>query len=343
MTGIRETPAMPILLLLVVAVLMLSGVAHAAPEAKCSDAPVFFCDNFEDRATGSGDLQNSKGGKTLGWLLSDFSTMTVATDQSFTGTKSIKHSYPACSWDTNQSDLCGAGFMTMLSAYNKNELYARMYSKWGSGAGTWKWSANGTKHFNLATNGGADRQPWFNTVPSYPSGSGVHHVKNEPDGDQPYAQNQGNNATFLENQWYCIEIHVVRNSGTGDGVVETWVDDVLRMRHTNVNWGTHNWDDAMLSGYWNSFQCLASQGCTQAECEGYDSAYTPSWNGTKCSFSRVAQAKWYDNVIFSTARIGCIGGALTPPATPTGLTITLLLSVVVGAIVVTYPRRARGV
>ena len=47
------------------------GIASAAQEAICATAAVFFCDNFEDRAPGTGDLTTFKSAKNPGWALSD--------------------------------------------------------------------------------------------------------------------------------------------------------------------------------------------------------------------------------------------------------------------------------
>jgi len=49
-----------------VALAMSATAALGAPEAICSTAAVIFCDNFEDRNTGSADLATSKGTKTPG-------------------------------------------------------------------------------------------------------------------------------------------------------------------------------------------------------------------------------------------------------------------------------------
>jgi len=265
------------------------GIASASEEAICSNPAVFFCDNFEDRAVGPNDLSGSKGGKTLGWGNIDFSGMPVANDEHFDGTRSLKFIYPACSWSDNQYEGCGTGFMGP-PAFNPspNDWYFRHYAKWSS---TFTWSAVGTKHFALLTTDGS-RRPWLNMR----GGGGTLYLEDEPDSNRQYDQNQGNNITFNLNQWYCLEIHV-RHNAPGSDLVEVWVDGVLRLRNIDANFGTLPWYTAMLSGYWNT-------------------SPTPG--------SKPASAKWYDNIVMSTQRIGCLGGTppsnASPPSTPGGVT-----------------------
>jgi hypothetical protein len=159
----------------------------------------------------------------------------------------------------------------------------RHYAKWSAG---FVWSPIGTKHFALLANNGSERRPWFNMR----GNGGTHYLEDEPDANRQYDQNISS-MSFNSNQWYCIEIHVNRVS-PGSAIVETWVDGVLRLQYTNANFGTNNWTEILLSGYWNT-------------------SPTPG--------SRGAQAKWYDNIVFSTARIGCLGASATEPSAPSGL------------------------
>jgi hypothetical protein len=263
------------------------GVASAAEEAICANAAVFFCDNFEDRATGFGDLETVKTSKSTGWALSSFSNgMAVATDEHFDGTKSLKYSYPACSWTDGQFTGCGPGYMTMHQGFNVNEWYMRHYVKFSSG---FVWSPIATKHLALQT-AIPGRRPWLYASGMGLIGSDKWFLEDEQGGNRAFQQNQGNAFVFATNTWYCIEIHVKYNSPT-TSLVEVWSDDVPYLRYTDADLGG-NWSEILLSGYWN----------------------TPNSPG-----SRGAQAKWFDNFVFSTQRIGCLGAQSSGPAAPSGV------------------------
>ena len=85
-------------------------------------------------------------------------------------------------------------------------------------------------------------------------------------------------------EWFCIEAHVRLNSlGHSDGVFEFWINDELQAGTYNLNW----------HGSWNrdpdSFKINA------VFFENY-------WNAG----SPVTQERYFDNIIISTRRIGCI-------------------------------------
>ena len=270
------------------------GVANAAEEAICSDPAVFFCDNFEDRALGGNDLQTNKGGKTTGWDISDTTTMVISTDTANDGTKSLKFIYPACSWVDGQGQGCGAGLMSNLVKFNRSDWYHRHYIKWSS---DYTWAM-----------GAADKHVAFETIPTGPGGTLVYRqpwlysrgfatptkaiFEDEKNGNVTYIENQGNDLSFNLNQWYCVEVHL-QFIAPGSSIAEMWIDDVLRTRWTNVGF-TDPWSDAFLSGYWNTSTTPGSKG---------------------------PGAKYFDNIVMSTARIGCLGARSSGPAVPSGLTV----------------------
>lgn len=90
--------------------------------------------------------------------------------------------------------------------------------------------------------------------------------------------------------WNCIEAHVKLNtSGNSNGIQEFWVDGILQTSRTNLN----------FVGSYTGF------GLNAIFFENYINNGSPQ-----------AQSRWWDNIVVSTARIGCLGGSAPP--TPTG-------------------------
>jgi hypothetical protein len=80
-------------------------------------------------------------------------------------------------------------------------------------------------------------------------------------------------------QWYCVEARVKLNdAGQSNGVFELWIDGQLDAQRTGLNW---------LGAY-------DAYGINAVFFENY-------WN----SGSPVAQERFWDNIVVSTARIGC--------------------------------------
>ena len=105
------------------------------------------------------------------------------------------------------------------------------------------------------------------------------------------------------NQWHWYEQHIKIPSSGGayDGVAEMWVDDVLKLRYTNMHFPAPG-DEAGL-------------GVLQ---------HTAEYGGGP-SVINTTQYWWVDHTVISTTRIGTPGGAsppndTTPPTPPTALT-----------------------
>lgn len=110
---------------------------------------------------------------------------------------------------------------------------------------------------------------------------------------------------FVNNTWYWLEFHATSNSMNGsspnqDGLIEVWINDVLRLRATNVVHSTtaNNWFG--------------------------DTGHSPEYGGGAHTLP-LDQYILFDHSVFSTTRIGIPGGTpidTTPPATPTGLQVS---------------------
>lgn len=97
---------------------------------------------------------------------------------------------------------------------------------------------------------------------------------------------------FLGGQWYCVEQHVKLNTaGQSDGVIELWIDDVLRGQHIGLNFNT---------GSQQRFYSVA---------DGVALMYIQSYR-----LRPIDQYWWVDDEMYSRARIGC---GLTPSPSPT--------------------------
>jgi hypothetical protein len=95
---------------------------------------------------------------------------------------------------------------------------------------------------------------------------------------------RGRTPIFSSNRvgrWYCVEAHVRLNDPDNEnGIFEFWIDGTLEARTTGLNW---------LGSY-------QEYGINALFIENY-------WNDG----SPVAQNRFIDNVVVSTARIGCAG------------------------------------
>lgn len=310
------------------ALLLAAGTAFAAEESICATSAVLMCENFEDRPLGNpgNPWSSGPGPKTPGWSMSDVGSLQVATDQAFDGTKALKFVYPQCDFLTDQDgDACGAGAFESGTNWGRTEIYMRQYVRFASNF------TFGGKHFHHATTGaspaGSTRAPWFNI--DGPNGgqgtpTGTLYADNEAFANVVYLQNQGANIAFGRDQWYCLETHT-RRDGTGAvSLLEMWIDDVLRLRYTNVTFTNAVWINFYSTGFWNTFGTTGSP-VTQSQCLASGQPGL-SWTGTKCR--KAASSKWMDSIVVSTARIGCLGGGgggPTPPAAPTGLRFASLL------------------
>jgi hypothetical protein len=99
-------------------------------------------------------------------------------------------------------------------------------------------------------------------------------------------------STANNETWFCIETRAKLNDdGLSNGILQAWVDDVLKVDETGLNWvGVANtytdtaWNTIMFEGYWNS-----------------------GAPGTR--------TRYIDNIVISAERIGCSPTIPTP--TPT--------------------------
>lgn len=81
------------------------------------------------------------------------------------------------------------------------------------------------------------------------------------------------------NRWVCVETHIKLNTpGLLDGIFEYWIDDALEVNNNSLNWRS-------------SYQDY-----------GLNAIFIENWHNTGVSQQ---QARFFDNFVVSTSRIGC--------------------------------------
>jgi hypothetical protein len=269
-------------------------------EAICrTDPNVFFCDNFEDRAVGP--LRNDAGPKFKhnGYGTSQPDQPAVIDTERFDGSKSLDMVTP-------QNRASGGFIDSNFPGGSRRTVYYRWYTKYSA---NYIWSPVATKHNELVTCGysggscGSDnglfhfvngnRTPtiayiWARTGQVLPS-------------DVYFPQNMNFLDHFNTAQWYCLEVRVTMNTTTSnsDGYIQGWIDGVQRMEYPNVRLvaqaGAANMGSSgtLIPSYWN---CDQNENCSD-----------PAYN-------HPTMHRYVDNLVASTARIGCLG--TPPPPTP---------------------------
>jgi len=276
-------------------------------EAICDNAEIIFCDNFEDGApaeeSASGDYieYNSDGG-----------TFVRTAGVGFQNSEGMQ-----ITWGT--SDTSGGWLILRFgqmpgsaSPHRPTEdftnIYWREYVKTGSG-----WSGNPTSNLKqsrvwILDSGGTAFGPQAMIAHLWSADSNNGTLMLDPARGTDTSgnvvttsHNDIANLTFLgigegivavhstgnADTWFCVETHVKLNTSQAvqDGIYEFWVDGVLQNRQTGLNWVSDYTDFGInvlqLENTWNS-------------------PGSPQVN------SRVL-----DNVVVSTARIGCVS---EPPA-----------------------------
>jgi len=291
-------------------ILTLAGPAAAAEEAICSDANVFFCENWEDRALGNGDFGTNKGGKTLGWGVGDPSTQAVVNAGCQDGGKCLQQTYPDLSTPQNK-DNGGGGFLGTPTLAAERTVYYRIWVKYPS---NWVNSPNGSKLIYHENEQGSARiltEIVGGDFPAYNVGYGPNLPPNM----------NGSQAVIRKGQWQCLESRITTESvvGAGDGYYQAWLDDVQVAEYPRLGLMSNpaftgqqaRFSDYLVSSYWNC-QCDP----TRFQCNN---------NATACIDPQNAHPlmqRLVDRIVISRARIGCSGTgsgsptASSPPASP---------------------------
>lgn len=267
-----------------------SALAPDGQEDICNSSAVIFCDNFEARAVGQGDLTRSTF-KNRGWGVSVFDGLiSVANDpaNAFRGSRSLQLHYPAGGG--------GIGYLDAALGAGYSSLYMRFYTKWAS---SFTWSPIATKQVSfIPASGGQDHYIFWS---QWGSPTLKHYGQYI---DTIFDANLNGDVTVANNRWYCFEFRFTQNSTatSTDGYLQGWVDGVQHWEYPNRNIDPrmpNSVTDFLLSGYWN---CLGPTFACNQPADQHPDMY-----------------RWHDNFVLSTQRIGCLSGA--PPAAPTGLRI----------------------
>ncbi len=301
-------------------------------EPICDSPAVIFCDNFEARALGNGDLSRPTY-KNRGWTNASSHQVTADPNGVFSGSKAFAVIYP-------EGANIGLGYLLGYFAdgagnpASSPNAYVRWYSKWSS---NFTYSAISNKHVKIGTISAKDNHLMQRvngtdmvTVPNgitpafWTQGLGP----NQPDSFSLFQQS--NVITFNRNQWYCIEAHTRTNSNPAafDGQVEIWVNGVQVMSYSGLNMdrttvgAARAYNNIWMDGYRNcniGTQVAGSNACVDQS--------PVNWHPL--------MYRWHDNFVVSTQPIGCLDGPpppvsnpppsdVVPPAPPRGLRISSL-------------------
>jgi hypothetical protein len=286
-----------------------ASVLAAAPDGQediCTSPAVFFCDNFEARALGTGDLSRTTY-KNNGWSQSSLSSPLVINTEHFDGSNALDMVTP-------QNSASG-GYMSASFPNNASfsTVYWRWYSKYSS---NYVWSPVATKHNETFTccfngqfgglGGAVQDNGWFNFTSNTGARTPVMTYIFANNNTNPYfTQNQNVLSQLNVNQWYCFEVRVTQNTcpTCTDGYVQGWIDGVQRIEFPNVNVTPISnpvTNGFFVASYWN---CDANENCTS----------NPQYNHPTIH-------RYMDNLVGSTQRIGCLGSpssaAPSPPTQP---------------------------
>lgn len=319
----------------------LARASHDGQEDVCHNATVIFCDNFEGRAAGSGDLRRATY-KNRGWENLSSHQVTQDSISAFSGAKGFTVYYPAGS-NTGLGYLLGYFADASGNSVSAPEIYVRWYEKWST---NFVYSQISNKNIKAGEISGNDIHLYRHESPG---GVALHTVvggitpswwtagagPNQP--DTYHLFQLYNAAPFTLGQWYCLEARVRTNTNgsTFDGVVESWVNGQRVMQYTGLNIQRQNlvpptnrqYSHIWIDGYWN---------CSGGATQGPGNACTPA----NAASTHPAQQRYHDNFVVSTSPIGCIGGVpptpgvdlpppppqidTNPPNAPTNLNVTEL-------------------
>lgn len=251
-----------------------------------ADPNVIYCDNFEDRVAGSPGFVWPATYKNNGYNASAAGSLVnpqVVTTPTFSGNRALQMTTPANS--------TGGGYLeTTWPAGSQTTVYIRVYSMRSS---NYILSPIAVKGFHTLPNAS-------NGLFSYLGGSWnpiLFSYKASPD---TLTQNVNLPAvTVTPGQWYCFEVRLTRSTGGTNGTVEGWIDGIQKWSYPNIAFDTNDtYSGLLIVSYWN---------CSNGDCSG--------------AFQHPEMYHYYDNIIASTNRIGCLQQQGVVPTAPSGLTV----------------------
>jgi len=296
---------------------------------------VIFCDNFDQRALGSGDLGRGTYKAPSGRQLANFppgGSIEVVNSPGtfFSAPNAAEITYPA-------GENGGGPFMSAYFTQFFQEVYYRWYVKWSA---NYVWSDQGTKGWGagyastgkgvnlLGRDGRAGPLTIYATqgvVPTDTCFTALGYIGQVA--AYELCPNLLDDSFVTTNTWYCFEVHIKMNSNqttnqVDDGLAGAWIDGVKVLAHYNLNL------DAVIppgsertirliynAGGWN-----CSGGSVAAQ-DGSNQCLPPN----PINYHPLMY-RWTDNYVVSTQRVGCLGSApppgdTMPPANPTGLRV----------------------
>lgn len=250
------------------------------------------------------EWDGSSGSVPSGWSCSFVGCPILETVGSPSGGKSLAANMAAGSYATNGSG--GLYTYDAFSALNRTEYYAGFWIKWSS---NFVWHPIASKFLvgfqkNVAGCAGCGTDNYVLTIRN--NGTALTFTQQlwRPPGTSNKDNNIGS-VNIIRNRWYWVEVHVIENSMASatvpnqDGLIEVWMDDVLKLRHTNAVHRTS------ANNTFGGFQ------------------HVNVWGGgcNPACVTTATQSIHFDHTVLSGSRIGMPGGTPvpgdpTPPSVP---------------------------
>lgn len=192
---------------------------------------------------------------------------------------------------TVAENACECGYPEYTVANQTGTVYQRFYIKYSSGYQYLSWTEQKMSYFRALINNG-DAQAWriMLGIKAKSGDTSQGELVLDALGHSPrWNYNQAGTRYLTGDQWYCVEFSITPNTpGSSDGALSVWLDGVLYMQHSNQN--LKNTGDPVNRGPWLSHY----------------------YGGDPCG-THPQQQIWYDQLVVSTSRIGCMDAPVSEP------------------------------
>ena len=189
---------------------------------------------------------------------------------------------------TVAEDACECGYPEYTIAAQTGPVYQRFYVKYSDGYSFLDWTEQKMGYFNARVSSSLTWRMMLGIKAKSGDRSQGELVVDATGHSPRWNYNQAGPRYLADNTWYCIEFAIKPNTpGSSDGWISVWLDGELYMNHQNQN--LKSTGDPITNGPWLSHY----------------------YGGDPCG-THLQQQIWYDQLVVSTARIGCMGSTVLP-------------------------------
>lgn len=260
-----------------------SGIAAkpCGTEGVCDDATTLLCESWEDGDHKGWDW-NSTWDAPPAWYQ-------IAGAGGYNSANALRMRIPARTSSTSGSDdtiYPGAS----NSIPRGTTIYVRWFAKWSPGFVYMPDYGDGQKHAYLTQYG--DRNTTVRIMIQAPSSADrtkgrIVNSLGDSHGNTRYYNGAGAEPFIVPDRWYCIETMVKPGTyNVADGALSIWLDGQAYMTYSNVLVNT----------------CVSGM---NGDCAWRSIPFLTSYYGGNPGPTHPEQYVSYDNVVVSTARIGC--------------------------------------